>query len=923
MIPILYAANETAFTSQGLGALADAVSVSIQRVLNGKDELTMIYPSDGIRYSDLTNDKIIYADPEYRKSAQPYQIYKITKPMNGLVTVYARHVGSQRAQYIPVMPFSGATLTETLNKLPLNVAETSPFTFWTNKTVTADFNLEKPASLGNVLGGMTGSILDVYGGEYEFDGYTIKLWSRRGTNSGVELRYGKNITDIEQSEDFSGIITGVCPYWQGLDGTIVSLPENVVEGTYADTYSFRRTIIKDFSEKFDDQPTEAELRAAAQAYVAQTNLGVPNINLRVSFEHLAQYTGYENLQLLETLNLGDTVSIYYEPLSVSASARIVKTTYNCLEDKYTSVQIGSVQTDLAQVMNNVSNTAAQAKEAIVTTIPSAIEAAVENATDLITGVDGGYIVIDRDASGKPYQILIMDTDDKSTATNVIRLNKNGLGFSTTGYSGPFTNAWTIDGNLVADFITTGVLNAALAKIGVLADAAGKNTWNMVTGAFSITDGSINITTNSGTYDAIKLKYNNFETTYSANMVSAIKYDANNAQLARNFLSSSYLAMYDKDDKQTVLLYNGSNDADPRGTGYLTLCNNKNDTTILPSILVKNAPMNSQTNKEAALSPSSLFYGTGDGTGYIGDAVYASHYAYIYSGDGATGSKVSIDPTTGVYLYNDSGALRSALATDGKLYQYDGNSKLRTYIEYGDIYLKNASEVSQVHLDSSGNLYLNDTSGTTKTQLRVLVGSAWNKGRDNATLVSSKQPSSTGDYYPFLSLKSYINDWTIGTLGNDLYFVDTMDTNYSANRNYFCGYKLAHVDTTSGYVFRDILTTANTTDRVIEEGTTSSWNYRKWASGWYECWRRYEHSIAVNTSWGRIYYGTIPRVNYPVTFASSPYEQAACVGGNAAAWIGGAAYSPTTTQTANYYLMRAASQSSTSYNIDYYVRGQLP
>lgn len=213
--------------------------------------------------------------------------------------------------------------------------------------------------------------------------------------------------------------------------------------------------------------------------------------------------------------------------------------------------------------------------------------------------------------------------------------------------------------------------------------------------------------------------------------------------------------------------------------------------------------------------------------------------------------------------------------------------------------------------------------TVQTKLCVLTSSAWNKGRDNATLASSKQPSSSGDYYPLLSLKSYNNDWAIGTLNSDLYFVDTMDTNYSANRNYFCGYKLAHVDTTSGYVFRDILTTVNTADRVIEQGTTSSWNYRKWASGWYECWRRYEHSVAVNSAWGQVYYGTVPRVNYPVTFASSPYEQAACVGGNAAAWIGGAAYSPTTTQTANYYLMRPASQSSTSYNIDYYVRGQLP
>lgn len=515
MIPILYEANETAFTTQGLGALADAVSVSVSRVINGKDELTMVYPSTGIRYADLANDRIIFAQPEYKKTSQPYQIYKITKPLNGLVTVYARHVGSQRAAYIPVTPFSAGTLTEAFNNLPSHLVEASPFTFWTNKTVTANFNLTRPSSLGKVLGGMEGSILDVYGGEYEYDGYTIKLWGRRGTDSGVELRYGKNITDIEQSEDFASIITGVVPYWGSLDGTIVTLPEVAVQGQYADTYSFRRTVVKDFSDAFEDQPTEAELRSAATQYVSQSNLGVPEINLKVSFEHLAQYTGYENLQLLEKLNLGDTVSIFYEPLDVSATARIAKTTYDPLQEKYTSVQIGSVRSSLEQVMHNVSTTAAQIKENIQTNIPSAIAEAVDNATDLITGVNGGYIVIDRDANGKPYQLLIMDTDNKSTATNVIRINKNGIGFSTNGYSGPFTTAWTIDGSFVADFITAGVLNAALAKIGLLADAAGKNSWNMQTGELAITNGKIVATFNR------TFKYTDYSSTDLNTIVSLV------------------------------------------------------------------------------------------------------------------------------------------------------------------------------------------------------------------------------------------------------------------------------------------------------------------------------------------------------------------------------------------------------------------
>ena len=517
MIPILFNATETAFTSQGLGALADAVSVSVSRVINGKDELVMVYPSTGIRYADLANDRIIFAAPEYKKTAQPYQIYKITKPMNGLVTVYARHVGSVRPGYLPVRPFTAGSLTEVLNVLPNYIVENNPFTFWTNKTVTADFELAHPASLGKVLGGMAGSILDVYGGEYEFDGYTIKLWNRRGQDSGVELRYGKNITDIEQSEDFEDIVTGVVPYWQGMDGTTVTLPEVVVQGQYADTYSFRRTIVMDFTQNFSEQPSQADLRAAATSYVSQAKLGVPNINLKVSFEHLAEYSGYENLQLLEKLNLGDTVSIFYEPLDVSATARIAKTTFDCLNEKYTSVEIGSVKSDLAQVMRQVNSTAEKLKETVEQNLPSAIEEAISNATDLITGADGGYVVIDRDANGKPYQILIMDTDSKATATNVIRINQNGIGFSTTGYSGPFSTAWTIDSNFVADFITVGTLNAALAKIGVLSDAAGKNSWNMATGEISINDGKIIVTvTKTFHYE----DYDQSDITYISDLVSS-------------------------------------------------------------------------------------------------------------------------------------------------------------------------------------------------------------------------------------------------------------------------------------------------------------------------------------------------------------------------------------------------------------------
>lgn len=718
MIPILYEANETAFTTQGLGALGDAVSLKIARVLNGKDELTMVYPNEGIRYGDLQNDRIIYAQPEYRKNAQPYQIYKITKPMNGLVTVYARHVGTQRAGFIPVLPFSDGSVVGVLNKLPQNMVESNPFTFWTNKNTVADFALTRPASLGNVLGGMEGSILDVYGGEYEFDGYTIRLWNRRGADNGVELRYAKNITDIEQSEDFASVVTGVVPYWEGMDGETVTLPEHAVYGSLAGTYPFARTIVKDFSDSFDEQPTEAQLRARATSWVEGSQL--PNVSLKVNFEHLAQYTEYEGMGLLETVNLGDTVSIYYEPLSVSKSARIVNTNYDCLNEKYISVQIGSVSGNLQQVMSQISTATETIKETVTKNLPSAIETAVDNATDLITGVNGGYIVLNRDANGKPYEILIMDTDDKATATNVIRLNQNGIGFSTTGYNGPYTNAWTIDGNLVADFITTGTLNAALAKIGLLADAAGKNSWNMQTGAFTITNGTIRITTASQSYDVIQFNYTN--------------------QNGDRWISSMSSAFH-----SVMHIPNGSADAD----------------------------------EQIDLGAYAIFLGRYPVSG--GGSVPAAQVyknGFVFYRNGAQDKRSEL--FTNVFsLFDDNATLRTKIDGNGKLWQYDANGKNRTYLEYGDIYLKNASEVTRQHLDSNGtleqydangirrtrlawgDLYLYDDTGTMRAHVDETVGVTFYNGSGTQTALYPAEGLTYGNigYIDYFSDATYDLDYT--------------------------------------------------------------------------------------------------------------------------------------------------------------------
>ena len=498
MIPILYEESEQNFTTLGLGALNDAVFCEVHTVLNGAFELEMRYPVSGKRYSDIRVSRIIKAVAEKNGKTQLFDIYEITKPISGIITIYASHV-SERRQYIPIMPFSNApSATSAFYMINANAAESNPFTFWTDIVTPNAFSLKTPASLGNVLGGMEGSMLDVYRGEYEFDNFNVKFHRRRGQDNGVTLRYGKNITNIEQEESIASTITGICPFWADLEGeNVVTLPEKVIESPKAANFPFKRTVVKDFSTSFEEQPTEGQLRMKAQSYINTSGIGTPNIGMDISYEHLSDYEGYQDVALLEQVKLGDTVNVYFEPLEITATARVVETYYNPLLDKYRRIRIGSVKSTLATVINENAEIAKQDVADLVTGTSNALNRAV----DLLSGAEGGNIVINRNAlTGQPYEILIMDTDDVSTALNVLRLNMNGLGLSTNGINGPYTAAITGEGII-----------ATAIKTGVLSDLNGKFSLDMSSGTVNmananITGGTVNIETDSENDDRIRLRY---------------------------------------------------------------------------------------------------------------------------------------------------------------------------------------------------------------------------------------------------------------------------------------------------------------------------------------------------------------------------------------------------------------------------------
>ena len=417
MIPILYNSTETDFTTQGLGALADAISCRVTEERNGIYELEMEYPQTGIHFEDIRNGNIIMAIPSPYRAAQPFRIYRVTKPLNGNVTVYASHI-SYDLNKIPVSPFSASSASSALAGIKTNMQIQNNFQFWTDKTTDADFSAQVPAACRSLLGGQEGSILDVYGGEYEWDRFAVRLYNKRGADSGVVIRYGKNLTGLNQEGDISSLVTGICPYWFS-DGTLVMCDPPII---YREGMTAQSAVPVDFTQQFENAPTAAQLQEAAESYIENNDIGEPIVSLDVEFIQLEQMSEFEGMALLEKCDLCDTVTVQYEQAGIDVEAEIVSIQTDVLLERYEKMQVGSIRANIAQTIAD--------QQAQISQIGSSsvIQVAIQNATNWITGGRGGYVIFQLNANGQPDEILIMDQPSVESAQKVWRWNQGGLGY---------------------------------------------------------------------------------------------------------------------------------------------------------------------------------------------------------------------------------------------------------------------------------------------------------------------------------------------------------------------------------------------------------------------------------------------------------------------------------------------------------------
>ena len=460
MKPILYESSEKQFTTNGIGTLADAISCTVVEERNGSYELEMEYPLGGVHYDEIRNNRIILAMPSDGQKTQPFRIFKITRPIGGVVKIYAVHL-SYDLSGIPVAPFTANDCPSALNGLKSNSMIANPFEVWTDISGSGKYKQNSPASFRSRLAGTDGSILDSFGkgAELEFDRLTVKVHQNRGRDNGVTIRYGKNLTDLKQQESIENVRTGVIAYWYKEENNT----QDVIVGeiqyleNHAD-YPKENIHVLDCSADFEKKPDKQQLNTRAKQYIKANNIGVPKVSIDVSFIQLWQTEEYKNIVSLERVSLCDTVRVVFDKLGVNAVAKVIKTEFDVLNERYIKITLGEARSSFGEAIREAT------KSTIQPLVKSMVNIAVSNATANISGFSG-YVTKITDANGNWSELVISDNADYTQARNVWRWSQGGLGFSSNGYAGPYTTAITADGHINGAMITAGTINANTVNVG--------------------------------------------------------------------------------------------------------------------------------------------------------------------------------------------------------------------------------------------------------------------------------------------------------------------------------------------------------------------------------------------------------------------------------------------------------------------------
>lgn len=466
----LYDSKETNFNHNGLVVL-EPILCDITEELNGMYELELEHSIDDKgKWQLLLEDNIIKAD------GQLFRIYRKKKNLTK-IHVNARHIFydllDNFLEDVRPTDLNGAGA---LNWMLSNTQYPHGFNSTSDISTinTAYFVRLNPVEAIFSEDGILGR----WKGELVRDNFTIKLLGERGLDRGVHIAHGKNIKGIEEELNMDTVITRLMPL--GYDGLL--LPEKYIDSPLINNYSVPKIRKVEFSSiKIDEQNGINEsaaielLRSTANNWMQINKCDIPFVNYKVDFIELSKTEEYKDYAGLERVYLGDIVTIKHKKLGFDLKSKCIKYKKDIINDKYKEIELGNFKENIGSSTNKALKEISQTIEEN----KSSLKKAIDNATNLLTTALGGYVI------KRNGEILIMDTEDPNTAEKVWRWNLNGLGYSKTGINGPYGLAITMDGAIVADFMTTGSLDANLLKVGTITSQDGSVSINLSDGTFKI------------------------------------------------------------------------------------------------------------------------------------------------------------------------------------------------------------------------------------------------------------------------------------------------------------------------------------------------------------------------------------------------------------------------------------------------------
>lgn len=347
MIPILYEKDETEFFTNGLGRLRDVTEALVTEERNGVYELDFSIPINGQHFNEIQIGRIVAVEHDDSGDVQPFDIVGYEKPIDGVVTFHCTHI-SYRQSYMTVTGTNITSLSAAFTKLG-TATPSNPFTYWTDKTSTGYVGAFDgvPKSVRSILGGVEGSLLDAYGGEYEWDRFTVKLWSARGQYRDFAIRYGVNMMDYLDETDSSECYSSIIPYWT--DGTTTVVGDKQTSSNRPPS-GRDACVPMDVSEKFENQPTKAQVNTMGASILNSGQAWLPSQNITVSFVRLQDTPEYAQFSSLLRCGLCDTIRVIFPDYNSSGVFKIVRTVWDVISERYEEMELGDLSVSFSEAL---------------------------------------------------------------------------------------------------------------------------------------------------------------------------------------------------------------------------------------------------------------------------------------------------------------------------------------------------------------------------------------------------------------------------------------------------------------------------------------------------------------------------------------------------------------------------------------------